>query len=558
MTRSSTKELFTPFKDLEREIRSSRKLFKTLSLDESRSLMFDLFSDLEENSEEEVSETMGETMEEYMSKTQVNYGSGVTRPKIDDKDHFELKDQFLKELRDNTFSGSDHEDTNEHIEKVLEIIRNKPSGSIKTREDLKAKFLRKYCPLARTAKKMEEINNFQQEPDETLYQAWERFKELLMKFPQHYLTEMQEPSKRWPNILKNGTTKHLGQKVLRLLTDWLPSKYNLIILEEKSRRWDVSNVKDLTTPKTVQSKKKEIRSFTDAAIRNQGASIKTLEIQIGQMSKVLQVRGFGSFPSSTKINLRDHVKSISTTVEADMTPIRCIGSSQYTVLAKHNRASVSVMPVSTYLNLGLGKLAHTKLTVELVDRIVKHSKGIAENVLVGIVSANAVNRSIGTELPLPGSGTYMASGRISFEELRVIMSTSTHPIIVLSDSYIEDAFSSTTTPDYTPASPDYFPASPGNASSDSSEDLSKDLLVSLTISPFHNDPYIKVMQAYNATSNELTIPLSQAPIAPPTVLPPSPVLPSSPLFDSRGDFSTLETSLMAPKRTSTSAALAMT
>ncbi|GJX43049.1 hypothetical protein Tco_0259725 [Tanacetum coccineum] len=39
---------------------------------------------------------------------------------------------------------------------------------------------------------MKEINNFQQEPDENLYQAWERFKELLMKCPQHYLTEMQE------------------------------------------------------------------------------------------------------------------------------------------------------------------------------------------------------------------------------------------------------------------------------------------------------------------------------------------------------------------------------
>ncbi|GKC96391.1 putative reverse transcriptase domain-containing protein [Tanacetum coccineum] len=41
------------------------------------------------------------------------------------------------------------------------------------------------------------------------------------------------------------------------------------------------------------------------------------------------------------------------------------------------------MPLSTYLNLGLGKLAHTKLTVELADRIMKHPKGIAENVLVG-------------------------------------------------------------------------------------------------------------------------------------------------------------------------------
>ncbi|GJT98524.1 hypothetical protein Tco_1094042 [Tanacetum coccineum] len=64
---------------------------------------------------------MAETMEEYMSKTRMNYGSGVARPKYDNKDHFELKGQFLKELRENTFSGSDNVDANEHIEKVLEI-----------------------------------------------------------------------------------------------------------------------------------------------------------------------------------------------------------------------------------------------------------------------------------------------------------------------------------------------------------------------------------------------------------------------------------------------------
>ncbi|GJW88571.1 hypothetical protein Tco_0163911 [Tanacetum coccineum] len=95
------------------------KLFKTLSLDESRSPVFDLFADLEENSEEEVAETMAKTMEEYMSKTRSDYKSGVTRPKIDDKDHFELKGQFLKELQDNTFSNSDQEDANEHIKRVL-------------------------------------------------------------------------------------------------------------------------------------------------------------------------------------------------------------------------------------------------------------------------------------------------------------------------------------------------------------------------------------------------------------------------------------------------------
>ncbi|GJV20412.1 retrovirus-related pol polyprotein from transposon TNT 1-94 [Tanacetum coccineum] len=141
---------------------------------------------------------MTETMEQYMSKTRGDYGQGVTRSSINPDTHFELKGQFFKELRDNTFSGSEHEDANEHIEKVLKIVdlfhiskitqdqimlqafpvslaravsrwlRNQTSSSITTWEVLKTKFLNKYCPPARTAKKMEEINNFQQKPDESL------------------------------------------------------------------------------------------------------------------------------------------------------------------------------------------------------------------------------------------------------------------------------------------------------------------------------------------------------------------------------------------------------
>nr|GEX48159.1 hypothetical protein [Tanacetum cinerariifolium] len=156
-------------------------------------------------------------------------------------------------------------------------------------------------------------------------------------------------------------------------------------------------------------------------LRNEptGAYIKTLEIQIGQMSKVLQERGFGSLPSSTEANPRDQVKLISTTIKADSCPIRQkkgsfgpqfskayseasqsiprkekdIGS--FTLPCFINNvcfdnalvnfgASVSIIPLSTYLNLGLGELAYIKLTVELADRTVKYPKGIAENMLVSI------------------------------------------------------------------------------------------------------------------------------------------------------------------------------
>ncbi|GJW95553.1 retrovirus-related pol polyprotein from transposon TNT 1-94 [Tanacetum coccineum] len=165
MTRSSTKELFTPFENPKQEFRSSRKLFKTLSLDELSSPKFNLFS------------------------------------------------RSKRTFRGRSCRNNDRNHGRVHVQD----LRNKPSGSITTWEDLKAKFLSKYCPPARTAKKMEEINNFQQEPDETLYQAWESFKELLTKCPQYYLTDIQETaadakvaiqemaeySKKW----HNGTSK---------------------------------------------------------------------------------------------------------------------------------------------------------------------------------------------------------------------------------------------------------------------------------------------------------------------------------------------------------------
>ncbi|GJT45552.1 putative reverse transcriptase domain-containing protein [Tanacetum coccineum] len=325
---------------------------------------------------------MAKTMEQYMSKTRADYGSGIARPKIDDKDHFELKGQFLKELRDNTFSGSDHEDSDKHIEKVLEIVD-----------------LFHYCPPARTAKKMEEINNFQQEPDETLYQAWKRFKELLMKCPQHYLTEMQDailfyngldvptrqildskgaiPTKTAADAKQSGREiKKVNEKVYaaqvgyeqckgRHYTKDCPLKEEGKTLEEayytqfdapsqqggQYRATALGFYQRNNANPLYQERRHSMEESLSKFIR---ASIKTLEIQIGQMSKVLQERGFRSLPSSIETNLRDHVKLISTIVEADTTPIR------------------------------LGELAHTKLTFKLADRTVKHPKGIAENVLVGI------------------------------------------------------------------------------------------------------------------------------------------------------------------------------
>ncbi|GJU50851.1 reverse transcriptase domain-containing protein [Tanacetum coccineum] len=100
-------------------------------------------------------------------------------------------------------------------------------------------------------------------------------------------------------------------------------------------------------------------------------------------------------------------------------------------------------------------------------------------------------------------------------------------------SNIKDAFSSNFL-DYIPTSPDYSPASPGNTYfSSSNNSFGLVPIASPTLSPFHDDPYMKVMQAYYT---------KELPIPPPTIMPPSPML--SPI--------------MPPKRTSTSKVPAMT
>ncbi|GJR34008.1 hypothetical protein Tco_1209692 [Tanacetum coccineum] len=128
---------------------------------------------------------------------------------------------------------------------------------------------------------------------------------------------------------------------------------------------------------------KEIRASTDAAIRNQGASIKTLEIQIGQMSKKGSY-GPQFLEAYSKASQIDESIPQKEKDPGSFTLPCFINNVCFDNALVDLGASVSVMPLLTYLNLGLGELAHTKLTVELADRTVKYPKGIAKNVLVRI------------------------------------------------------------------------------------------------------------------------------------------------------------------------------
>ncbi|GJR48453.1 hypothetical protein Tco_1316556 [Tanacetum coccineum] len=109
----------------------------------------------------------------------------------------------------------------------------------------------------------------------------------------------------------------------------------------------------------------------------------------------------------------------------------------------------------------------------------------------------------------------MARSGTDLKMAKLVMSSPNH---LTSD--IEDAFSSDFS-DYIPASPDYSPASSGNTySSSSNNSFGLVPIASPTFSLFHDDPYMKVMQAFYA---------KESPIRPPTNVPPSLML--SPMFN---------------------------
>ncbi|GJV51340.1 hypothetical protein Tco_1447081 [Tanacetum coccineum] len=83
-------------------------------------------------------------------------------------------------VTEDTFSGNKNDDAHEHVERVLDIVSLFNIPGVSHDDVMICVFpitligaAKRYCPPSKTAKQLEEIRNFKQEGDETLYQAWE-------------------------------------------------------------------------------------------------------------------------------------------------------------------------------------------------------------------------------------------------------------------------------------------------------------------------------------------------------------------------------------------------
>lgn len=99
-------------------------------------------------------------------------------------------------------------------DKAKSLLHSLPSGSITTWDDLAQKFLAKFFPPAKSAKMRNEITIFDQQHGESLYETWERYKELLKKCPYHGLSKWLQMNTFYKRLHGN----------LRILKSRVPSR----------------------------------------------------------------------------------------------------------------------------------------------------------------------------------------------------------------------------------------------------------------------------------------------------------------------------------------------
>ncbi|GJR18251.1 hypothetical protein Tco_0966778 [Tanacetum coccineum] len=197
------------------------------------------------------------------------------RVSFDDSGDEDYTGKFLKELRTNTFSGSDHEDANEHIEKVLEIVDLFHIPNITIDQVMLRAF-----PISLTgvitpsrvrstetsdglAAIQAQLNNLGREikkVNEKVYAAQVGCGDI-----EHQLQDFYQ----WNNA--------------NLVSRTLKDAYFTCNLVDLFKEEDIEQHLQAKRHEENSNLIKEIRAATDAAIRNQGASIKTLEIQIGKL-----------------------------------------------------------------------------------------------------------------------------------------------------------------------------------------------------------------------------------------------------------------------------------
>ncbi|GJU03175.1 reverse transcriptase domain-containing protein [Tanacetum coccineum] len=227
------------------------------------------------------------------------YEDAIVVPEIT-ANNFEIKHGLLNLVQNKQFFGHDKEDPHAHIRyfnKITSTMKfpNVPSTSVKlmlfpfslegaariwlekepprsilTWDDLVSKFINKFFPPSKTTNLRNEITRFQQKFDETFYEAWDRFNDLLRGCPHHGFSELHQLDTFY-NALNSNDQDSLNSAAGGNFLDKMPREC-LKIIESKSKvrqsrsKAIVSKVSTSSSTPAVSSDVAELKDMVRALI----------------------------------------------------------------------------------------------------------------------------------------------------------------------------------------------------------------------------------------------------------------------------------------------------
>ncbi|GJT09808.1 reverse transcriptase domain-containing protein [Tanacetum coccineum] len=149
-------------------------------------------------------------------------------------------------------------------------LEKEPPRSILTWDDLVSKFINKFFPPSKTTNLRNEITRFQQKFDETFYEAWDRFNDLLRGCPHHGFSELHQLDIFY-NALNSNDQDSLNSAAGGNFLDKMPREC-LKIIESKSKvrqsrsKAIVSKVSTSSSTPAVSSDVAELKDMVRALI----------------------------------------------------------------------------------------------------------------------------------------------------------------------------------------------------------------------------------------------------------------------------------------------------
>ncbi|GJT76077.1 reverse transcriptase domain-containing protein [Tanacetum coccineum] len=202
------------------------------------------------------------TMAQLLEAPTEGYEDAIVIPEIT-ANNFEIKHGLLNLVQNKQFFGNDKEDPHAHIRYFNKItstmkipnvpntsvklmlfpfslegaariwLEKEPPRSIETWDDLVSKFINKFFPPSKTTNLRNEITRFQQKFDETFYEAWDRFNDLLRGCPHHGFSELHQLDTFY-NALNSNDQDSLNSAAGGNFLDKMPREC-LKIIESKSK-----------------------------------------------------------------------------------------------------------------------------------------------------------------------------------------------------------------------------------------------------------------------------------------------------------------------------------